>query len=60
MLKTALIVGGAGAAGSWLTNRYGAQLATQAAKLHVPANIAGMLIVGGFTAVSYFIAEKVL
>lgn len=59
MLKDALIIGGSAAAGTFISQKYGAALEVQAVKLHVPPTVAHMLVVGGFTAISYFIVKAV-
>lgn len=60
MLKDALIVGGSAAAGTFVSQRYGAALEVQATKLHIPPTVAHMAVVGGFSALSYFILKAVL
>ena len=60
MLKDALIVGGAAATGTFISQKWGGALEAQAAKVHVPPVIAHMVVVGGFSAISYFILKAVL
>lgn len=60
MLKDALVIGGSAAAGTYITQKWGAALEVQAAKFHIPATLAHMTVVGGFTALSYFIIKAVI
>lgn len=60
MLKEALVIGASAAAGTYITQKWGAPLAAQAAKLNIPPTVAHMLVVGSFTAASYFLAKAIL
>lgn len=60
MLKDALIIGSSAAAGTYISQKWGAQLEVQAAKLHIPPTIAHMAVVGSFSALSYFIIKAVV
>lgn len=59
-MKDALIVGVSAAAGTYISQKWGAQLELQATKLHIPPTIAHMAVVGGFTAISWFITKSIL
>ena len=59
-MRDALIIGGSAAAGTYISQKWGGMLEAQAVKFHVPPTLAHMLVVGGFTAVSYFIVKAVL
>jgi len=58
MMKEALVIGGSAAAGTWISQKYGAALEAQAVKLSIPPMVAHMAVVGGFTAISYFIVKR--
>lgn len=60
MLKEALVVGVAGAAGTYVSQKFGASLEAQATKMGIPPMVAHMAVVGGFTAVGFLIARAVL
>lgn len=60
MLKDAIIIGGSAAVGTYASQKWGATLEAQALKLHVPPTLAHMLVVGSFTAVSYFVVKAIL
>lgn len=59
-MKEVLIIGGAAALGTWATQKWGGPLAEQAIKLHVPPSVASMLVVGSFTAGSWFILKHII
>jgi hypothetical protein len=59
-MKATLIIGGSAAAATYVTQKWGGPLEAQAVKLHIPPVLAHMAVVGGFTALSYWVATKVL
>lgn len=60
MLKDVLVIGGSAAVATYATQKWGGPLEIQAQKLHVPPVIAHMVVVGGFTALAYFVAKAIL
>ena len=60
MMKEALIVGGAAAGGTFISQKWGASLEAQAVKFHIPPTVAHMVVVGSFAAVVFFVAKAVL
>jgi hypothetical protein len=59
-MRDVLVIGGAAAAGTYISQKWGGALEQQAVKFHVPPMLAHMMVVGGFTAVSYFLVRKIL
>lgn len=59
-MKEALIVGGAAAGGTFISQKWGGALEVQAAKLHIPPVIAHMAVVGSFSALTFFLLKAVL
>jgi hypothetical protein len=59
MVKDVLIIGGSAAAGTFISQKWGGALEAQAAKLHIPPVIGHMVVVGGFSALSYFLLKAV-
>lgn len=59
-MKATLIIGASAAAATYVTQKWGQPLEAQAVKLHIPPVLAHMAVVGGFTALSYFVFMKVM
>jgi hypothetical protein len=57
-MKDAIIVALAAGAGEYLDSKYGASIEAQGVALHIPPVIAHVAVVGGFTAVVWYIARK--
>ncbi len=59
-MKELLIVGAAAAGGTWISQKWGAKIEAKAIEMKIPATAAHMAVVGGFSALTYFVAKQVI
>lgn len=59
-MKELLIVAAAAAGGTYISQKWGASIEAKAVEMKIPAPFAHMAIVGGFSALTFFVVKQVI